>query len=107
VRRTVTSISRRCNSCSSNDLREFKGEFAIHFAGIEGLSKAIVWVFPEVSVCLTCGMAQFHVPDRELSVLGTGISVEGAAVLFEKSAKQHGVGAGVEDEAAGSKRPES
>jgi hypothetical protein len=52
-------------------------------------------------------VAQFHVPDRELSVLGTGISVEGAAVLFEKSAKQHGVGAGVEDEAAGSKRPES
>jgi hypothetical protein len=103
----VTNIPRRCNSCSSKDLREFKGEFAIHFAGIEGLSKAIVWVFPEVSVCLTCGVAQFHVPDRELSVLGTSISVEGAAVLFEKSAKQHGVGAGVEDESAGSKRPES
>jgi hypothetical protein len=100
----VTDIRRRCNSCSSKDLGEFRGEFAIQVAAIEGLSTAIVWVFPGISVCLTCGVAQFHVPHREMRVLKTGLPVDGAPILIENSEDQNGAGSVVDDGAAGLRR---
>jgi len=103
----ITAMTRRCDSCSSRDVREFKGEFAVHFAGIEGLSKAIVWVFPEVNVCLTCGAAQFRVPDRELRVLRTGVPVEGAAVLMENIEKQYSGSSVAQGEATRSRPSEN
>jgi len=69
----------KCSRCSS-DRTEFCGELAIHFAGLAGLDKPIVWVFPRLSVCLDCGLAEFIVPEKELEVLRTGTPVEGAAV---------------------------
>lgn len=39
----------------------------------------MVWVFPEMSVCLDCGDAHFVVPARELEVLRAGAPVVGAA----------------------------
>ena len=60
--------------------RTFNGEIAIHFPGLDGLDMPIVWVFPELSVCL-----HFKVPARELSVLKEGKTVEGALV-FDQSA---------------------
>jgi hypothetical protein len=48
---------------------EVHREIAIHFPGVKGLEKPIVWVFPEVLVCLSCGNAEFVVPERELRVL--------------------------------------
>jgi hypothetical protein len=68
------------DKCACENYREFNGEFAIHFPGIKGLQKPIVWVFPKVRVCLDCGYADFNVPERELSVLVTGIPVNGAIV---------------------------
>lgn len=106
MRGGVINIPRRCEACSSKDLREFSGELAVHFAGIEGLSKAIVWIFPEVSVCMSCGVAQFHVPDRELRVLRTGIPVDGAAVLMENDEKHYGGRVVDMDDAAGSRPSE-
>ena len=70
-----------CKRCSSVKLKAFNGEIAIHFRGIEGLSKPIVWVFPEVLVCLECGMSDFTIPKRELDVLVTGSPLEGAVVF--------------------------
>jgi hypothetical protein len=105
VRCMVSNIFRTCNSCSSKDVRQFSGEFAIHFPASEGLNQAIVWVFPEVSVCLHCGAAEFSVPDRELEVLRTGTPAEGAVVLLEKGDKQNGARPRSQDEAAGSRRP--
>jgi hypothetical protein len=58
-----------CNSCGSDNSRNFNGEIAIHFPGLQGLDKPIVWVFPQVLVCLNCGVAQFTVPEAELSIL--------------------------------------
>jgi len=58
-----------CKACSSDRLSTFNGEVAIHFPGLEGLKEPIVWVFPKVVVCLSCGLAQFAVPKPELSVL--------------------------------------
>ena len=68
------------DKCACENYREFNGEFAIHFPGIKGLQQPIVWVFPKVRVCLDGGYADFNVPERELSVLVTGIPVNGAIV---------------------------
>jgi hypothetical protein len=73
-----------CKSCQSQNQREFNGEIAIHFPGLKGLDKPIVWVFPQLAVCLQCGFAEFAVPERELSVLVKGAAVEGAVVLDEQ-----------------------
>jgi hypothetical protein len=70
----------KCQSCSSERREEFNAETAIHFRGLEGLNKPIVWVFPRVLVCLDCGLTELFVPARELSVLKHGIPVEGAII---------------------------
>ena len=70
-----------CKSCQSQNQRNFNGEIAIHFPGLKGLDKPIVWVFPKLLVCLDCGFAEFTVPERELQVLEQGFPVEGAVVL--------------------------
>ncbi len=44
------------------------------------MKKPIVWVFPKVLVCLQCGLAEFTVPEIELSVLVRGKVVPGAVV---------------------------
>jgi hypothetical protein len=58
-----------CNSCHSENQRDFDGEVAIHFPGLNGLDKPIVWVFPKLRVCLDCGFTEFAVPEAELRVL--------------------------------------
>jgi hypothetical protein len=58
-----------CTVCGSDRQSKFHGEVAIHFPGLQGLDKPIVWVFPQLSVCLNCGVAQFAVSKAELSVL--------------------------------------
>jgi hypothetical protein len=70
-----------CRQCKSDDRRTFNGELAIHFPGLEGLYKPIVWVFPNLSVCLHCGFTEFTIPKRELSVLVSGKPVDGAVIL--------------------------
>jgi hypothetical protein len=73
-----------CKGCHSDRQRVFNGEIAIHFPGLEGLDKPIVWVFPQVVVCLYCGFTEFTVPERELQVLSQDSPVEGALVSAEK-----------------------
>ena len=70
-----------CHSCGSLRRRLFSSEVAVHFPGLDGLTKPIVWVFPKLMVCLDCGFSEFTVPERELEVLLTGSSVEGAVVF--------------------------
>jgi hypothetical protein len=61
-----------CKLCGSDSQSRFTAEIAIHFPGLKGLEKPIVWVFPELWVCLNCGNAEFAVPERELRVLAKG-----------------------------------
>ena len=61
-----------CKSCHSENQREFNGEVAIHFLGLKGLDKPIVWVFPKIGVCLDCGFTEFVVPETELGLLVEG-----------------------------------
>jgi hypothetical protein len=58
-----------CKSCGSLNQGQFTGEVAIHFPGLQNIEKPIVWVFPEVVVCLDCALAEFSVPKDELRQL--------------------------------------
>ena len=58
-----------CKQCASGELKNFNGELAIHVPGLEGLNKPIVWAFPKLRVCLSCGFVEFVVPDEPLEQL--------------------------------------
>jgi hypothetical protein len=66
-RETVT-----CKSCGADKQNKFTAEVAIDFPGLKCLNKPIVWVFPELLVCLNCGNAEFTVPETELRILAKG-----------------------------------
>jgi len=66
------SSSTECSSCSSKQYQLFNAEIAVHLPGLDGLNKPIVWVFPQMTVCMDCGAAVFRLPERELKVLATG-----------------------------------
>jgi hypothetical protein len=63
-----------CKSCHSDDTRIFNAEIAIHFPGLKGLTTPLVFVFPKITVCLECGLAEFEIPERELRALKEGDS---------------------------------
>jgi hypothetical protein len=44
----------------------------IHFPSLKNIEKPVVWVFPELVVCLDCGTAEFPVPESELRRLADG-----------------------------------
>jgi hypothetical protein len=54
-----------CKSCGSKNQSNFTSEIGIHFPGLEGISKPVVWVFPKLVVCLECGTAEFVVPEAQ------------------------------------------
>jgi len=55
-----------CKSCQSAHQSKVNGEIALHFPGLKNLDKPIVWVFPELVVCLDCGFTEFVIPASEL-----------------------------------------
>ena len=65
-----------CKQCKSDDRSTFNGEIALHFPGLQGLNKPIVWIFPKLVVCLRCGLAEFTVPEGELLVLAQNAAAE-------------------------------
>jgi hypothetical protein len=73
-RETINSWGRQmlCKSCRSEKLGKFVGEIAIHFTGLNNIDKPAVWVFPNVVVCLDCGISEFDMPEDELRLLVAG-----------------------------------
>ena len=65
-----------CKRCASDRQGSFNGEIALHFPGLQGLNKPIVWIFPKLVVCLRCGLAEFTVPEGELLVLAQNAAGE-------------------------------
>lgn len=61
-----------CKSCGSDNQSKFTAEIAIHSPGLKGLNKPIVWVFPELLLCIDCGNAKFTIPETELRLLAKG-----------------------------------
>ena len=58
-----------CKACGSDQPGKFNAEIAIHSPGLKDLGKPLVWVFPELSVCLKCGTAEFKIPEGQLRYL--------------------------------------
>lgn len=73
-----------CEECKPEDSKTFSTEIAIHFPGLNGLTKPIVWAFPKIHVCLRCGSAAFTIPETEMDVLRTGKPIGGAVVLMDR-----------------------
>jgi hypothetical protein len=61
-----------CKSCQSENQRTVNGEIAIHFPGLKGLDKPIVWVYPKLLVCMNCGFTEFAIPETDLRRLEEG-----------------------------------
>jgi hypothetical protein len=61
-----------CKSCGSVTQSKFTAEMGIHVPGLKNIDKPVVWVFPELVVCLDCGTAEFAVPEAELRQLAKG-----------------------------------
>jgi hypothetical protein len=78
----------RCRLCGSDDLSWLTGEFALHFPGLKSIDKPVVWVLPQVCVCLHCGNAEFSIPEGQLLVL----SIANAAVTDSTAANSVGRG---------------
>jgi hypothetical protein len=72
----------RCSSCQSDNVRGFDAEIALHFPGIAGLVKPIVWAFPRVEVCLNCGLSEFLVTEGDLKALESDGVTDPEAVSF-------------------------
>jgi hypothetical protein len=66
-----------CKSCGSKKQTELGAEMNIHFPGLKGLDKPIVWVFPKLLVCFSCGSALFTIPETELRQLENGLRLQG------------------------------
>jgi hypothetical protein len=69
------------NECACKNYEEFASELAIHFAGIEGLKKPLLFIYPKLRICMDCGDADFIVPEKDLKVLATGVPVDGTVFL--------------------------
>jgi hypothetical protein len=65
-----------CKSCGSVNPKKFSAEMGIHFPELKDIDKPVVWVFPEIVVCLDCGTAEFAVPEAELRELAKGDATE-------------------------------
>jgi hypothetical protein len=63
-----------CKTCGSQEVRNLDGKIALHFPGLDGLTKPIVWISPTLSVCLDCGSTNFVIPKREVKILTEGKS---------------------------------
>jgi hypothetical protein len=61
-----------CRRCASDKVKNLSGELAIHFPGLEGLDKPIVWVYPKLAACLNCGFAELVLPDEQRQQLKHG-----------------------------------
>ena len=66
-----------CMSCGSVNQKKFSAEMGIHFPKLKNIDEPVVWVFPQVFVCLDCGIAEFAVPEAELRQLAKGDAAAG------------------------------
>jgi hypothetical protein len=63
-----------CKSCRSVNQNKFSAEMAVHSLGMKNIDKPVVWIFPDVVVCVDCGTAEFAVPEAELRQLAASDS---------------------------------
>jgi hypothetical protein len=64
-----TNASLLCRHCNSDQTTHLAAEVNIHLAGLAGLSKPAVLVFPRLIICLQCGFVEFKLEEREMMLL--------------------------------------
>ena len=74
-----------CLSCSSTKQAELTAEMMIHFRGLAHRDNPGVLLFPEIRVCLGCGLSQFTVPEAELASVAKG-TLENKSYPLKESA---------------------
>jgi hypothetical protein len=60
-----------CSSYGAAAFEDFEAEVTIHSSRLENIDKSPVLVFVKVSVCLSCGKADFVMPPPQLARLST------------------------------------
>ena len=59
-----------CKICGSENVSTFPAEVVIHFPGLKNIDVPAVFVFPQLDVCLHCGViVPFAIPEEELRLL--------------------------------------
>ena len=58
-----------CKVCGSENVQKLRGEIAMRVPGLKNIDKPVVWLFPDILVCMDCGIAEFAVPGDELRLL--------------------------------------
>jgi hypothetical protein len=61
-----------CKSCGSVNQKKSARRWPSIFPELENIDKPVVWVFPEVVVCLDCGTSEFALPEADLRQLAKG-----------------------------------
>ena len=64
-----------CKRCGSKNQREFAGELAASFSGIENINQRPVYVCQRIFICLVCGHTELMVPAVELKRLRKSVAV--------------------------------
>jgi hypothetical protein len=67
-----SGVGVRCKSCGSVNQRKFIGEMGIRPPGLKNIETPVVWIFPQIVVCLECGVAEFTIPGADLRQLAEG-----------------------------------
>lgn len=65
-----------CIACGSDKQAKFTAEIALHILGLNNLDKPQLLLFPEISVCMNCGNAEFTVPEAQLRMLANEMALE-------------------------------
>jgi hypothetical protein len=63
-----------CALCASSNQMEFPAEINIHLRGLKKVGKPLVFVFPNLLVCLDCGFTQVTLPEGDLCLLRESIA---------------------------------
>ena len=58
-----------CKVCGSESVQKLRGEIAMRSPGLKNIDQPVVWVFPDIAVCMDCGIAEFAIPEAELRLL--------------------------------------
>jgi hypothetical protein len=74
-----------CRMCGSGKQQEFTAEININLRGLKNINGPSVLVFPNVLVCLSCGVSRFTLTETKLALLAEG--AESIELLRDASTK--------------------
>jgi hypothetical protein len=58
-----------CKACGSQQLSKLEAELCVHLGGLRELGQPPEIMFPTLTICLSCGFAEFKMDQSELCML--------------------------------------